>query len=182
MTLAESPSSPRRSLNLKAVRRQRGGQSKCRGFFSPEEHPGLWGVPLREAVEVPSHSRLEHITLRAIEVRDSAHVREEAVAPPCAQEGDDDRLCEGRRLQVCSGRLRTQRSVHQKGPRVYVLTCLSIASISGVGPVTKPMRMPAEIILLKLSKRNTRPTLRSPVWASSAKYDGMRSRVPKYMK
>ena len=88
-----------------------GGQSIIRGQHLekaaalPEEHSGIGGVPFREPVEVPLHSRLEHVTLRAIEVRDSACVREEAVAPPCAQEGDDDRLGEGRRLQVRNGRL-----------------------------------------------------------------------------
>lgn len=61
-------------------------------------------------------------------------------------------------------------------------TCLSIASSNGAGPVTKPVRIPAESILLKLSKRSTRPTLRSPVCASSIKYDGMRGLAPKYMK
>lgn len=66
--------------------------------------------------------------------------------------------------------------------RLDVLTCLSIASSRGAGPVTKPMRIPAERILLKLSKRSTRPALRSPVCASSIKYDGMRGAVPKYTK
>ena len=79
-----------------------GGQSIIRGQqleeaagVLPEEHSGIGGVPFREPVEVPLHSRLEHVTLRAIEVRDFARVREEAVAPPGAQEGDYDRLGEG---------------------------------------------------------------------------------------
>ena len=75
-------------------------------FFLPEKHSGLWGVPLREAVEVPSHGRLEHVALHAIEVRDFARVCEEAVVPPRAQEGEDDRLCEGRGLQVRRSSLR----------------------------------------------------------------------------
>ena len=56
-------------------------------------------------MEVPLHRRLEHVALRAIEICHFAGVRKEAVATPRAQDGEYDRLGEGRRLQVRNGRL-----------------------------------------------------------------------------
>lgn len=57
-------------------------------------------------------------------------------------------------------------------------TWRSMASIIGFGPDAKPIRMPAERILEKLSKRITRPS--SGVSSSSLKYEGGRSSFPKY--
>ena len=105
MTLAESPSLPSRSLNLKGRSPSVTEIRASKEAPLPEEHSGLWGVPFREPVEMPPHGRLEHVALRAIEVRDSARVHKEAVAPPRTQEGKDDRLGEGRCLQVRNGRL-----------------------------------------------------------------------------
>ena len=53
-----------------------------------------------------------------------------------------------------------------------------MASWMGCGAERKPMRMPAERTLERLSNRTTRPT---SGWSfSSAKYDGGRGEVPKY--
>lgn len=55
---------------------------------------------------------------------------------------------------------------------------MSTTVIMASGPHMKPMRMPEERILDKLSKRITRPT--SGCSSSSEKYDGGRGALPKY--
>ena len=81
---------------------------------------------------MPLHSSLEHVTLRAIEVRDFARVCEEAVAPPCAQEGDDDRLGEGRRLQVRNGRLGGEEGRHKTTDQFKPGAVLAYVFVNGI--------------------------------------------------
>ena len=55
-------------------------------------------------------------------------------------------------------------------------TCISIERKMDSGPLTKPIRIPADRILDKLSNRITRPTFFSS--NSRAKYDGTRGALP----
>ena len=59
---------------------------------------------------------------------------------------------------------------------INVRTYSSIAFNKGSGPDAKPMRIPADKILERLSNLRTRPT--SGSCSSSAKYDGYRGASP----
>jgi hypothetical protein len=85
MTISESPSLPRRSLNLvtpTCATISHKERNNKKGNDVPEKHPGFWGIPFRYVVEVPSHRGLENIALGAIERGYVLDVGEEALSTP----------------------------------------------------------------------------------------------------
>lgn len=48
----------------------------------PEKHPGLWGIPFCDVVEVPSHGCFKYVALGAIECGYVLDVVEEALSAP----------------------------------------------------------------------------------------------------
>ena len=55
------------------------------GRHAPEEHPGLWRVPLREAGEMALQGALKHVASGAVEVCDRGGVSLEAFVAPCSE-------------------------------------------------------------------------------------------------
>ena len=82
MTLSESPFSPRRSLNLVTPICDITSHKEKLLNNVPEKHPSFRGIPFCYVVEVPSHGRLEHVALGAIERGYGLDVVEKALSAP----------------------------------------------------------------------------------------------------
>ena len=82
MTISESPSLPRRSLNLHVLPLVPRSGTINKGNDVPEKHPGFWGIPFRYVVEMPLHGSLENVALGTIERGYVLDVGEEALSAP----------------------------------------------------------------------------------------------------
>lgn len=125
------------------------------------------------------HSLLEDVPSFPVKLRDHLSMLDEPFVAIVLKHGVRDYLCERGYLQVRGGGLEIISEIFIRflvGQVRIRRTCKSMASRIGFGPEAKPIRIPAERILERLSKRSTRPT--SPSSSSRAKYEGGRVALP----